>query len=92
MSKEVEVAEAKVRAAKAHLREVKRKEQERVNKAVVKLLKVEHPELHKELETRARNGATSEPKSEQETNQVSGSFSGPIDTRTDGTDDQQGHW
>lgn len=88
MSKEVEAAEAKVRAAKAHLREAKRKEREKVNKAVLKLLKAEHPELLQELENRVKSGATSEPKTEQETDQVSG----PATTRTDGTDDQQGHW
>lgn len=92
MSKEVEVAEAKVRAAKARLREAKRKEQERVNKAVLKLLKQEHSELYRELENRVKSGATSEPKTEHETDQVSGSGSGPAGTRADGTDDQQGHW
>lgn len=92
MSKEVEVAEAKVRAAKARLKEVKRKEREKVNRTVLKLLKVEHPELHKELEDRARNGTTSEPKNEHETDQVSSSFSGPETTRTDGTNDHQDRW
>ncbi len=92
MSKEVEAAEAKVRAAKARLREAKKKERERVDKAVLKLLRQEHPELHKELEDRARNGSTSEPKNEHETDQVSGSFSGPATSTAEGTDEQQGRW